>query len=206
MNAQSSLWALPTVLPRLESRLVNEVTRILDALGRGDSKAAEELLPLVYEELRRLAAQKMAGESPGHTLQPTALVHEAWLRLAGSGPQRWENRAHFFGAAAEAMRRILVDHARRKQSLKRGAGALREELHDSVLVLTAPPDELLAVHEALDQLAAEDPPAAELVKLRYFVGMTMEEAALAMGLSKRTAEGLWTYARVWLRGRIRASL
>ncbi len=206
MNAQSSLWALPTVLPRLESRLVNEVTRILDALGRGDSKAAEELLPLVYEELRRLASQKMAGESPGHTLQPTALVHEAWLRLAGSGSQRWENRAHFFGAAAEAMRRILVDHARRKQSLKRGAGAVREELHDSVLVLTAPPDELLAVHEALDELAAEDPPAAELVKLRYFVGMTMEEAALAMGLGKRTAEDLWTYARVWLRGRIRASL
>jgi RNA polymerase sigma factor (TIGR02999 family) len=185
---------------------VNEVTRILDAVGQGDPKAAEQLLPLVYNELRRLAAHKMAGESPGHTLQPTALVHEVWLRLAGSGPQQWQNRAHFFGAAAEAMRRILVDHARRKQSLKRGAGAVREELHDSVLVLTAPPDELLAVHEALDEFAAVDPQAAELVKLRYFVGMTMEEAALALGLSKRTAEGLWTYARVWLRDKIQASL
>jgi len=185
---------------------VNEVTRILDAIGQRDSKATDELLPLVYDELRRLAAQKMAGESPGHTLQPTALVHEAWLRLAGSGDQRWENRAHFFGAAAEAMRRILVDHARRKQSQKRGDGAKREELHDSVLVLTAPPDELLAVDEALDDLGAEDPHAAELVKLRYFVGMTMEEAALAMGLSKRTAEGLWTYARAWLRHRIRGLL
>ncbi len=184
---------------------MNEVTRILDALGQGDSKAAEELVPLVYDELRRLAAHKMAAESPAHTLQPTALVHEAWLRLSGPGQPRWENRAHFFGAAAEAMRRILVDHARRKQSQKRGAGAVREELHDSVLVLTAPPDELLAVHEALDELAATDPPAAELVKLRYFVGMTMEEAASALGLSKRTAEGLWTYARVWLRDRIRAS-
>ena len=184
---------------------MNEVTRILDAIGQGDAKAAEELLPLVYDELRRLAAHKMAGEAPGHTLQPTALVHEAWLRLAGPGQPRWENRSHFFGAAAEAMRRILVDHARRKHSLKRGAGAVREELHDSVLVLAAPPDELLAVDEALDDLAAKDPPAAELVKLRYFVGMTMEEAALAMGLSKRTAEGLWTYARVWLRDKIRDS-
>jgi RNA polymerase sigma factor (TIGR02999 family) len=185
---------------------VNEVTRILDAIRQGDSKAADELLPLVYDELRKLAAHKMAGEAPGHTLQPTALVHEAWLRLGGSGQPRWENRSHFFGAAAEAMRRILVDHARRKQSQKRGAGAAREELHDSVLVLAAPPDEMLAVDEALDDLAAKDPPAAELVKLRYFVGMTMEEAALAMGLSKRTAEGLWTYARVWLRDKIRSSL
>ena len=182
---------------------MNDVTRILDALGQGDAKASEELLPLVYDELRRLAAQKMAWESPSHTLQPTALVHEAWLRLAGPGEQRWENRAHFFGAAAEAMRRILVDHARRKQSLKRGAGAVREELHDSVLILRAPPDELLAVHEALDELAAQDPPTAELVKLRYFVGMTMEEAATALGLSKRTAENLWTYARVWLHRRLR---
>jgi RNA polymerase sigma factor (TIGR02999 family) len=184
---------------------MNEVTRILDAIGQGDPKAGDELLPLVYDELRRLAAHKMSAESPAHTLQPTALVHEAWMRLAGPDQPRWENRAHFFGAAAEAMRRILVDHARRKQSLKRGAGALREELHDSDLIVTAPPDELLAVHEALDDLAVADPAAAELVKLRYFVGMTMEEAALALGLSKRTAEGLWTYARVWLRDKIRAS-
>ena len=130
-------------------------------------------------------------------------MHEAWLRLVSSNQQSWQNRAHFFGAAAEAMRRILVEHARRKQSLKRGGGAERQELHESVLVLSAPPDELLAVHEALDQLALTDPPAAELVKLRYFVGMTMEEAASALGLAPRTAERLWTYARVWLRREIR---
>ena len=183
---------------------MSEVTRILNAIQTGDKKAGEELLPMVYEELRRLAAHKMAGESNGHTLQPTALVHEAWLRLTGSNQPNWENRAHFFGAAAEAMRRILVDHARRKQSLKRGGGAGHEELDESALVLTAPPDELLAVHEALDTLARQDPPAAELVKLRYFVGMTMEEAASALGLPKRTAEDLWTYARVWLHREIRA--
>lgn len=177
---------------------MNEVTRILDAVQQGDSQAADALLPLVYEELRRIAAHKMAGESAGHTLQPTALVHEAWLRLVGPHQRAWENRAHFFGAAAEAMRRILVEHARRKLSLKRGGGAERVELSDCVLVLTAAPDELLAVHEALDKLAAEDASAAELVKLRYFVGMTMEEAASALGLAKRSAENLWTYARVWL--------
>ncbi len=182
---------------------MNEVTRILDAIQHGDSKAAEELLPLVYGELRRLAAGKMAGEAPGHTLQPTALVHEAWLRLAGPDAQRWENRAHFFGAAGEAMRRILVDHARRKQSLKRGGGSQREVLDESALVLTAPPDELLAVHEALDELAHEDSAAAELVKLRYFIGMTMQEAASALGLPLRTTERLWTYARVWLHREIR---
>jgi RNA polymerase sigma factor (TIGR02999 family) len=183
---------------------VRDVTRILNAIEPGDPKATEQLLPLVYEELRNIAAHKMAHEASGHTLQPTALVHEVWLRLVGSDQKGWENRAHFFGAAAEAMRRILVEHARRKQSLKRGGGAAHEELHDSALVLTAPPDELLAVHEALDRLSLEDAPAAELVKLRYFVGMTMEEAALAMGLGKRTAENLWTYARVWLHREIRA--
>jgi RNA polymerase sigma factor (TIGR02999 family) len=188
-------------LPRM-----HEVTRILNAIEHGDSKAAGELLPLVYQELRRLAAHKMAGESTGHTLQPTALVHEAWLRLVGSNSAGWDNRGHFFAAAAESMRRILVEHARRKQSLKRGAGAERLELDESVLVLAAPPDELLAVHEALDKLAAEDKTSAELVKLRYFVGMTMEEAAAALGLPKRTAENLWTYARVWLHREIRSSL
>ena len=185
---------------------MHDVTRILNAIEHGDTKAASELLPLVYEELRRLAASKMAHESVGHTLQPTALVHEAWLRLAGANQSGWENRAHFFGAAAESMRRILVEHARRKQSLKRGAGAERQELDESVLVMTVPPDELLAVHEALDKLAAEDKTAAELVKLRYFVGMTMEEAASALGMPKRTAENLWTYARVWLHREIRSSL
>ena len=182
---------------------MNDVTRILNAIEHGDPKAASELLPLVYQELRRIAAHKMAGESAGHTLQATALVHEVWLRLVSSREQNWQNRAHFFGAAAEAMRRILVDHARRKLSLKPGAGAERAELDESVLVLTAPPDELLAVHEALDILAREDPQAAELVKLRYFVGMTMQEAAAALGLAPRTAERLWTYARVRLHKEVR---
>jgi RNA polymerase sigma factor (TIGR02999 family) len=182
---------------------MSEVTRMLNAIEKGDTRAAEDLLPVVYDELRKLATRRMASESPGHTLQPTALVHEAWLRLVGSNQQGWDSRAHFFAAAAEAMRRILVDHARRKQSLKRGGGAEHAELNESILVLTAPPDELLAVHEALDKLAVEDALAAELVKLRYFVGMTMEEAASALGMAKRTAESLWTYARVWLHREIR---
>jgi len=183
---------------------MNEVTRILNALDEGDANAAQELFPVVYGELRKLAAHKMAGEAAGHTLQPTALVHEAWLRLAGPNQQSWQNRAHFFAAAAQAMRRILVDHARKKQSLKRGAGAGHDELDESKLALAVPPEELLAVNEALDKLAATDPSAAELVKLRYFVGMTMDEAASTLGLGKRTAEGLWTYARVWLHREIRS--
>ena len=182
---------------------MSEVTRILNAIQQGDSKAAGQLLPCVYDELRKLAAYKMSGEAAGHTLQPTALVHEAWLRLGADNQQNWQNRAHFFSAAAEAMRRILVEHARRKQSLKRGGGVEHEELHESVLVLAAPPDELLAVHEALDKLEREDPTAAQLVKLRYFVGMTMEEAASTLGMALRTTEQLWTYARVWLRREIR---
>jgi RNA polymerase sigma factor (TIGR02999 family) len=184
---------------------VNDLTRILQAIEHGDPKAGDERLPLVYGELRGIAAHKMAGEAAGHTLQPTALVHEAWLRLVGANQQGWQNRAHFFGAAAEAMRRILVEHARRKQSLKRGGGTGRDELAESALVLAAPPDELLAVHEALDALAREDLPAAELVKLRYFVGMTMDEAAAAMNMPLRNAERLWTYARVWLHREIRKS-
>ncbi len=182
---------------------MNDVTRILEAVHRGDSSATEELLPIVYDELRRIAAHKMAGEAAGHTLQPTALVHEVWLRLAGSSAQAWQNRAHFFGAAAEAMRRILVDHARKRHALKRGAGAEHEELNESSLVLTAPPEELLAVHDALDALAAEDPAAAELVKFRYFIGMTMEESASALNLPVRTAERTWAYARTWLHREIR---
>lgn len=183
--------------------VVNDVTHILNAIRAGELEGAEALLPLVYEELRRLAASRMIHEVPGHTLQPTALVNEAWLRLFGPHQRDWANRAHFFGAAAEAMRRILVEHARRKHSQKRGGNAQPVQLEESALILAAPPDELLAVHEALDKLAAQDPAAAELVKLRYFVGMTMDEAAAAMGLAKRTAEGLWTYARVWLRREIR---
>jgi len=181
---------------------MNEVTRILNAVEEGDSKSIEALLPAIYEELRRLARYKMAGESSDHTLQPTALVHEAWLRIVAPGQQNWQNRAHFFAAAAEAMRRILVEHARRKQSLKRGGGAAKEELDEATIALAVPTDELLAVHEALDQLATEDPQAAQLVKLRYFVGMTMEETATAMNLSVRSAERIWTYARVWLRRQI----
>ncbi len=183
---------------------MNDVTRILNAIHSGEPQAADRLLPLVYEELRRLASHRMAHEAQGHTLQATALVHEAWLRLAGSDRQNWQNRGHFFAAAAEAMRRILVDHARRKQSLKRGGGAGHQELHESMIVLAAPPDELLAVHEALDEFSRQDPQAAELVKLRYFIGMTMDEAASVMGLSKRTAESLWTYARSWLKREIRS--
>ncbi len=182
---------------------MEEVTRILNEIQRGDPNAAGQLLPLVYEELRRLAARRMAAEPAGHTLQPTALVHEAWLRLTGGSQPNWASRVHFFGAAAEAMRRILVEHARRKLSQKRGGGAEHVAFEESALVLSGPPDELLAVHDALDKLAEADPAAAELVKLRYFVGMTMEEAALALGLALRTAELRWTYARAWLRREIR---
>jgi RNA polymerase sigma factor (TIGR02999 family) len=182
---------------------MNDVTRILNAVEQGDARAAGELLPLVYNELRRIAAHKMSGESSGHTLQATALVHEAWLRLVGAEEPSWQSRAHFFAAAAEAMRRILVEHARRKQSQKRGGGLEHQELDESNLILAAPPDELLAVHEALDTLVKEDPQAAQLVKLRYFVGMTMDEAAAALNLSKRSAEGIWTYARVWLHREIK---
>lgn len=181
---------------------MSDVTRILEAVQRGDAQAADELLPLVYEELRRIAAFKMAQEPQGHTLQATALVHEAWLRMVKDGNPRFEGRGHFFAVAAEAMRRILVEAARRKHSLKRGGGAHREELDESKLADTPPSEEMLAVDEALDQLAAKDRTAADLVKLRYFVGMTMEEAAAALGLPLRSAERLWTYARAWLRQRV----
>jgi len=182
--------------------VVNEVTRILDAARTGERQAAEELLPLVYDELRRIAAYKLAQESPGHTLQPTALVHEAWLRMIGDGNERFDGRPHFFAVAAEAMRRILVESVRRKRSQKRGSGAAREELKDIHLVQNAPSEEILAVDDALDGLAAEDPTCAQLVKYRYFMGMTMKEAATALGLPQRSAERLWTYSRAWLRRRI----
>jgi RNA polymerase sigma factor (TIGR02999 family) len=182
---------------------VSDVTRILQGIREGDTKAPEKLLTLVYEDLRRLAASKMAREAPGQTLQPTALVHEAWLRLVGDGSQEFEGRAHFFAAAAESMRRILVEAARRKHSLKRGANAPRAEFDESHFLAPDRSEEVLAVDEALDALAARDPLAADVVKLRYFVGMTMEEAALSLGLSKRSAESVWTYARVWLSREIR---
>ena len=178
---------------------MTDFTRILERVQQGDAKAAEELLPLVYDELRKLAAHRLAQERPGGTLQATALVHEAWLRLAGGTEARFANRAHFFAAAAEAMRRILIDRARRRGVLEKGGFAQREELSDSKIVFAVDPTELLAVHEVLNELAAEEAAAADLVKLRYYVGMSMPEAAAAMGLPLRSAERLWTFARAWLR-------
>jgi RNA polymerase sigma factor (TIGR02999 family) len=178
---------------------MSEITQILSEMREGDQQRLEELLALVYDELKRIAAHKMAGEAPGNTLQPTALVHEAWMKLAGDGDVPFENRAHFFSAAAEAMRRVLVDSARRKRSLRRGNGAVREELEDHHWVHEGQPDELLAVDEALRLFAEKDPVAANLVKLRYFVGMTMEEAATTLGMPLRSAERTWAYARAWLR-------
>lgn len=187
----------------LSIALMPDVTQLLNAIDAGDPKAADQLLPLVYEELRKLAAARMAQEKPGQTLQATALVHEAWLRLAGSDQQQWRGRSHFFGAAAEAMRRVLIDKARQKASLKRGADQPLDELHESAIESTAPTDEILAVHGALDALAAEDATAAEVVKLRYFVGMTIPEIAEALEISPRSADRHWLFARAWLKGAIR---
>ena len=177
---------------------VGDVTRILDAIQQGDPKAADELLPLVYDELRKLAAQKMSKEAPGQTLQPTALVHEAWLRLTGNQNVQWNGRAHFFGAAAEAMRRILIENARRKRSLKHGAGKARLDIHEIEIGAATKDDELLAVHDALEKLAMHDKKKAELVKLRYFVGLTTEEAAEVLGISVPTADRWWNFSRAWL--------
>jgi RNA polymerase sigma factor (TIGR02999 family) len=181
---------------------MSEITQILREIRDGNQDGAAQLLSLVYTELKRIAAQKMAGEAPGNTLQPTALVHEAWMKLVGDGEVPFENRAHFFSASAEAMRRILVDSARRKKAVRRGGGAAREELEEYHFVQDERSEELLAVDEALDLLAKEDPVVANLVKLRYFVGMTMNEAATTMGISLRSAERTWTYARAWLRRHI----
>jgi len=178
---------------------VSDVTRILEAAQQGDPTAADQLLPLVYEELRRLAAHKMANEAAGQTLQPTALVHEAWLRLVGKdGKAQFHNRAHFFAAAAEAMRRILIDRARRKRAVRHGGDQQRVDIQEVDLATPADDDQLLAVSEALDKLATEHKTEAELVKLRYFVGMTNEEAAEVLGISPRTAKYYWTHARAWL--------
>ncbi len=179
---------------------MSEVTRILSRAQQGDPTAAGELLPLVYAELRALAAHKMAAESSGHTLQPTALVHEAWLRLAGhDGQAQFENRAHFFGAAAEAMRRILIERARRRLAAKRGAGAQCLDVDEVEIASPLADDEaLLSLNEALEKFAAVDARKAELVKLRYFVGMTFEEAAAALGVAVPTAKQWWAYTRAWL--------
>lgn len=183
-------------------RAVGTVTELLQAMRRGDPEAADRLLGLVYQELRQMAGRMLAREAPGQTLQPTALVHEAWLRMVGQGQEAPTGRAHFFAVAAEAMRRILVEAARRRRALKRGGGAARVELQEGCAVADPPADEVLAVHEALDALAVEDSVAAELVKLRYFVGLTMEEAAAVVGLPVRTAERRWAFARAWLRRRL----
>jgi RNA polymerase sigma factor (TIGR02999 family) len=185
---------------------MSDVTRILDRVQRGESQAAEELLPLVYEELRTLAAAKMAYQPPGHTLQATALVHEAFLRLTGGARDRWQDRAHFFRAAAEAMRCILIDNARRKSRWKRGGKLTRVDLQGLELASETPPDTLLVVQEALEKLASEDPPKAELVKLRFFIGLTNLEAAQVLGLSEPTVKRHWEYARAWLLREIRAML
>jgi RNA polymerase sigma factor (TIGR02999 family) len=178
---------------------MSEVTRILSALEQGDPQAAAELLPLVYDELRKLAAQKLAQEKPGQTLQATALVHEAYLRLVDvEEAQHWNGRGHFFAAAAEAMRRVLVENARRKQRVKHGGGRQRIDLDEALLVAVDPSDDLLALDEALGRFEGVDPVAAQLVKLRYFAGLSMPQAAEALGLPLRTAERNWTYARTWL--------
>jgi len=182
---------------------MSDVTRILQSVDSGDPKAVEELLPLVYDELRRLAAVKMARENPGQTLQATALVHEAWIRLSGSQGQSWEGRTHFFSAAAEAMRRILIDQARRKARIKHGAGQPADALHESRIEMEVPSEEVLAVDEALNELEEKDSMAAEVVKLRYFAGMNLEEVGKSLGISRRSAGRHWAYARSWLRGAIR---
>ncbi len=175
------------------------VTVILNRAQQGDPQAAEELLPLVYDELRRVAAARMANGAPGNTLQPTALVHEAWLRLVGKEPEpKFHDRTHFFAAAAEAMRHILIDRARRKQTLRHGGGQQRVDDADLDIPAPAEDEELLAVNEALERLAQADPEKAELVKLRYFVGMTIGEAAAALGISEPTAKRRWALARAWL--------
>jgi RNA polymerase sigma factor (TIGR02999 family) len=183
---------------------MSEVTRILSAIEQGDPHAAEQLLPLVYDELRRLAAHRLAQEKPGQTLQATALVHEAYLRLVDSQQvQRWDSRGHFFAAAAEAMRRILLNRARDKQRLKRGGGRGRVDLDQLEIALDSNEEQLLALDEALVVLAVEDPGAAQLVNYRFFAGLTLKDAAAALGLSQRTAERQWAYARAWLYARLR---
>jgi RNA polymerase sigma factor (TIGR02999 family) len=178
---------------------MSEITRILNAIERGDGQSAADLLPLVYDELRRLAAHRLAGERREHTLQPTALVHEAWLKLAGADDRVWRGRQHFFAAAAEAMRRILVDRARRRLAAKRGAGAERVDAAEMDIPAPDPDDRVLAVNEALERFAAVDPRKAELVKLRYFAGLTFEEAAELLDIAVPTAKQWWAYARAWLR-------
>jgi RNA polymerase sigma factor (TIGR02999 family) len=184
---------------------VSDVTRILDRVEQGDAKAADELLPLVYDALRKLAAHRMANEPPGQTLQPTALVHEAWLRLARGHDQRFQSSRHFFAAAAQAMRRILIEKARRRERWRHGGQLQRVELDALEIAAPLPDEDLLALDEALDRLAALDPPAAELVKLRFFVGVAHVDAAKLLGMSRSGADRAWVFARAWLFQQLRAS-
>lgn len=189
---------------------MSDVTRILSAIEQGDPHAAEQLLPLVYDELRKLAAQKLVQEAPGQTLQATALVHEAYLRLvaggdaSASGEQKWDSRGHFFAAAAEAMRRILINRARDKNRVKRGGERRRVDLDRLEIALDTNDEQLIALDEALNRLAVEDPDAARLVNLRFFAGLTLKDTAVALGLAPRTAERQWAYARAWLYAHLRA--
>lgn len=185
---------------------MSDITLVLQAIGRSDDKASSELLPLVYEELRRLAAARMAQESSGQTLQATALVHEAWLRLVGDGDRTWQNRGHFFGAAAEAMRRILIENARRKSRLKRGGGLARVDLEELELADTTPDDKVLLIDEALGRLEMEDPDKARIVALKFFGGLTNHEVAQSLGVAERTVERQWAFAKAWMFRCIRSEL
>ena len=185
---------------------MNEITLVLQAIGRGDGQASNDLLPLVYEELRRLATSRMAQEMSGQTLQPTALVHEAWLRLVGDGEQNWQNRAHFFAAAAEAMRRILIETARRKSRLKRGGGQMRLDVEGLDLAAATPDDRVLLIDDALEQLKSEDPERARIVTLKFFGGLTNQEVAEILGVTERTVERQWAYAKAWLFHIIKAQM
>jgi RNA polymerase sigma factor (TIGR02999 family) len=177
---------------------MSDVTQVLQAIGRGDGRASDELLPLVYDELRRLAAARMAQEAAGQTLQPTALVHEAWLRMVKDGERNWQNRAHFFGAAAEAMRRILIENARRKSRLKRGGDQARIDIEQLELAATTPDDKVLLIDDALERLQTEDPEKARIVVLKFFGGLTNQEVAENLGVTERTVERQWAFAKAWL--------
>ena len=185
---------------------MSDITLMLEAIAAGDRHASEQLLPLVYGELRRLAAARMAQEAAGHTLQPTALVHEAWLRLVGGQKQSWQNRAHFFGAAAEAMRRILIERARRKSRLKRGSGEALLDIADFDVAAAMPDDKILLVDEALEQFKREDPEKARIVMLKFFAGLTNEQAAEVLNVNERTIRRQWEFAKAWLFDRIRGEL
>jgi RNA polymerase sigma factor (TIGR02999 family) len=182
---------------------VGEITQVLKAICRGDGRASEELLPLVYDELRRLATARMAQESPGQTLQATAIVHEAWLRLVADGDRTWQNRAHFFGAAAEAMRRILIENARRKSRLKRGGGQIPLDIDDLELAATTPDEKILLMDEALEKLAQQDSEKARIVVLKFYGGLTNQEVAENLGVTERTVERQWAFAKAWLFQKIR---